>query len=53
MGATEAHGPMGTTRGWAWAIEMLRLDASTPEDGTATRSQDGHIVRVVGGVICM
>lgn len=52
-----AHGLMGTRRpsrpicwGRAWVLSPADDEEET---GTATRSHEGHMVRVVGGVICM
>lgn len=49
MGVAEAHGAKGMGRGGWWRVAA----ESGAEEGRATRSQDGHMVRVVGGVICM
>uniref|UniRef100_M1AXL3 Homeodomain associated leucine zipper protein n=1 Tax=Solanum tuberosum TaxID=4113 RepID=M1AXL3_SOLTU len=48
----------GTGRCRARTIWLARASTlAAPDvdgvDGPATRSQDGHMVRVVGGVICM
>lgn len=48
----EAQGLMGMDRRWAgptWRGSTV----DEADGGTATRSQEGHMVRVVGGVICM
>lgn len=50
------HGLMGTGRWWVGPIwrDRWSMGGDGAEDGgTATRSHEGHMVRVVGGVICM
>lgn len=44
---------MGTERWELGPVVAAAEDAEDDEEETATRSQDGHIVRVVGGVMCM
>lgn len=58
--AVDPHGLMGIERWWVgptiWigrASTGVDADADAADGGTATRSHDGHMVRVVGGVICM
>ena len=46
MGVAVAQGLIGMGRWWERASDE-------EGGGTATRSHDGHMVRVVGGVICM
>lgn len=45
-------GPAGLRLARAWAEGMV-ADEAEDVDETATRSQAGHIVRVVGGFMCM
>lgn len=56
IGVADAHGLMGMGRVWTEPIWGWGR-GSTVEDeelgGTATRSHEGHMVSVVGGVICM
>lgn len=51
-----AHRLMGAGRWWWWLMVMVTGLVSGPDDtagGSPTRSHDGHMVRVVGGAICM
>lgn len=49
-----AHGLMGIGRWWVGPIWWdLASTVDVEEGGTPTRSHEGHMVRVVGGVICM
>lgn len=52
-GMEAVHGFMGMGRWWVGPIWWWDWASDEEEGGTATRSHEGHIVRVVGGVICM
>lgn len=53
-----AHGLKGSGRWWwgrtsAGGDGAARAGDDDEDGGTPTRSHEGHMVRVVGGVICM